>query len=107
MVGTDSCELSHVGFCLSGNLEVETNDGGKISISAGDSYTIPPGHNAHVVGDQPFQGVEFVSGADQARLDNVVLDTDATGVPEPTSLMILGTGLVGLGGVAWRRPPRR
>ncbi|MEV4950734.1 MULTISPECIES: cupin domain-containing protein [Paenarthrobacter] len=67
VVGTDSCELSHVGFCLSGNLEVETNDGGKISISAGDSYTIPPGHNAHVVGDQPFQGVEFVSGAEFAR----------------------------------------
>ncbi|MFP3835916.1 hypothetical protein, partial [Chryseobacterium sp. SIMBA_028] len=54
----------HVGFCVSGNLEVETNDGGKISISSGDSYTIPPGHLAKVVGDQPFQGIEFVSAAE-------------------------------------------
>jgi mannose-6-phosphate isomerase-like protein (cupin superfamily) len=67
VVGTDSCQLSHVGFCVAGALEVETNDGGKISIAAGDSYTIPPGHNAWVVGDQPFQGVEFVSGAEFAR----------------------------------------
>ncbi|WOH17063.1 cupin domain-containing protein [Paenarthrobacter sp. GOM3] len=67
VVGTDSCQLSHVGFCVSGKLDVETNDGGRISISAGDSYTIPPGHNAWVVGDQPFQGVEFVSGAEFAK----------------------------------------
>ncbi|MFP3580415.1 cupin domain-containing protein [Arthrobacter sp. SIMBA_036] len=64
VVGTDTCQLSHVGFCVSGNLEVETNDGGKISISSGDSYTIPPGHLAKVVGDQPFQGIEFVSAAE-------------------------------------------
>ncbi|MFC8038407.1 cupin domain-containing protein [Paenarthrobacter sp. NPDC057355] len=66
-VGTDSCQLSHVGFCVSGSLEVETNDGAKISISPGASYSIPPGHNARVVGDQPFQGIEFVSGAEFAK----------------------------------------
>ena len=65
--GTDSCQLSHVGFCVSGSLEVETNDGGKISNSPGSSYSIPPGHNARVVGDQPFQGIEFVSGAEFAE----------------------------------------
>ncbi|MFF1829511.1 cupin domain-containing protein [Paenarthrobacter sp. NPDC058040] len=67
VVGTDSCQLNHVGFCVSGALEVETNDGNRISISAGDSYTIPPGHNARVVGDEPFQGVEFLSAAEFAR----------------------------------------
>lgn len=67
VVGTDSCQLSHVGFCVSGSLEVETNDGKQISISAGDSYTIPPGHNARVVGDEQFQGIEFLSAAEFAR----------------------------------------
>lgn len=64
VVQTDSCELNHVGFCLAGALEVETNDGKKISISKGDSYTIPPGHNAWVVGDEAFSAIEFLSAAE-------------------------------------------
>ena len=40
VVGTDSCQLSHVGFCVSGSIEVETNDGAQISISSGDSYCL-------------------------------------------------------------------
>lgn len=67
VVGTDTCQMNHVGYCVSGALDVETTDGGKISISAGDSYAIPPGHNARVVGDQPFQGIEFLSAAEFAR----------------------------------------
>jgi hypothetical protein len=49
---------------------------------------------------------EFVTGADQGRLDNVVLDSNAAVVPEPTVLMILGAGLVSLGGIVWRRERR-
>ncbi|MFK0001042.1 cupin domain-containing protein [Paenarthrobacter sp. NPDC090522] len=67
VVGTDTCQLNHVGFCVSGALEAETDDGNRINISAGDSYTIPPGHNARVVGDEPFQGVEFLSAAEFDR----------------------------------------
>jgi quercetin dioxygenase-like cupin family protein len=64
VVQTDSCQLNHVGFCLAGTLEVETEEGKKISISKGDSYTIPPGHNAWVVGDESFSAVEFLSAAE-------------------------------------------
>ena len=64
VVQTDSCQANHVGYCLSGALEVETTDGKKISISKGDSYTIPPGHNARVVGDETYSAIEFVSAAE-------------------------------------------
>src|SRR6476646_3921257 len=43
VVQTESCQNNHVGFCVSGALSVETTDGQRISISGGDSYTIPPG----------------------------------------------------------------
>ncbi|GAB3566340.1 cupin domain-containing protein [Arthrobacter alkaliphilus] len=61
---TESCQLNHVGYCVAGTLEVETTDGNKISISKGDSYTIPPGHNAWVVGDETYSAIEFVSAAE-------------------------------------------
>ncbi|MDQ0756254.1 cupin domain-containing protein [Arthrobacter sp. B3I4] len=67
VVQTDSCQNSHVGFCVSGKLSVETNDGGRIDIAAGDSYTIPPGHNARVEGGEPFVGVEFLSAASYGK----------------------------------------
>ena len=47
VVQTDSCQNNHVGFCVSGRLTVETTDGGRIDIAAGDSYTIQIGR-AHV-----------------------------------------------------------
>lgn len=67
VVQTESCQASHVGFCVSGSLVVETTDGNRINITAGDSYTIPPGHNAWVEGDEPFRGVEFLSAAEFAK----------------------------------------
>ena len=63
VVKTESCQLSHVGFCVSGKLTVQTADGNQINIAAHDSYSIPPGHDAWVEGDEPFTGVEFVSAA--------------------------------------------
>jgi quercetin dioxygenase-like cupin family protein len=67
VVKTDSCQSNHVGFCVSGSLEVETADGARVTIHGGDSYTIPPNHDAWVVGDHPFVGVEFLSAASYAK----------------------------------------
>jgi len=64
---TDSCQNNHVGYCVSGSLEVHTSDGGTATISAGDSYAVPPGHDAWVVGDEPFVGLEFLSAASYAK----------------------------------------
>jgi quercetin dioxygenase-like cupin family protein len=67
LVKTDSCQNSHVGFCVSGSLVVETSDGKRINITEGDSYTIPPGHDAWVEGNDSFTGIEFLSAATFAK----------------------------------------
>ena len=63
VVGTDSCQVRHVGALLSGEMEVVHDDGTKAQIQAGDAYVIEPGHDAWVVGDQQCVGLEFESTA--------------------------------------------
>ena len=58
---TDQCQLSHVGHAVAGRIKVRMRDGTEKTISAGESYTIPPGHDAWVEGDQPFVGIEVMS----------------------------------------------
>ena len=42
VVGTDSCQVSHVGHVVSGRLTVKMNDGSQKSIAAGDSLPFRP-----------------------------------------------------------------
>ena len=64
---TDSCQLSHVGYAVAGHMTVRLQDGTQKTISAGDSYTIPPGHDAWVEGDEPFVGIEVMSAEQYAK----------------------------------------
>src|SRR6185503_13877429 len=61
VVKTDQCQVSHVGYALSGRITVRLKDGTERTITAGESYTIPPGHYAWVEGNQPFVGIEVMS----------------------------------------------
>jgi hypothetical protein len=61
VVKTDLCQNSHVGHALSGRIRVRMADGSEKTISAGESYTIPPGHDAWVEGDESFVGIEVLS----------------------------------------------
>jgi hypothetical protein len=61
MVGTESCQAHHVGYGLSGSLHVVTDEGNEFDVGAGDVYEILPGHDAWVVGDATFTGLEFQS----------------------------------------------
>ncbi|MCU1355484.1 MAG: Cupin 2 conserved barrel domain protein [Acidimicrobiales bacterium] len=61
VVGTESCQARHVGTAVSGRLVVTHDDGTTAEIGAGDAYRIDPGHDASVMGDEPFVGYEFES----------------------------------------------
>jgi quercetin dioxygenase-like cupin family protein len=67
VAGTDSCQVSHVGYAVSGQIRVFMNDGSEGTVSAGESYTIPPGHDAIVVGDAPFVAIEVMSAEEYAK----------------------------------------
>jgi len=63
VVGTDSCQVHHVGVAHSGRLHITHEDGTEADIGPGDAYVIEPGHDAWVVGDEAFVGFEFEARA--------------------------------------------
>lgn len=67
VVKTESCQLSHVGYAISGRLTVRLKDGTQKTIGAGESYTIPPGHDAWVEGIERFVGIEVMSADQYAK----------------------------------------
>ncbi len=67
VVGTESCQASHVGYAVSGRMTVKLNDGSQKTITKGMSYTIPPGHDAWVEGTEPFVGIEVMSAEYYAK----------------------------------------
>ncbi len=67
IVGGDSCQVDHFGYCVSGRMHVRMNDGSELDIGPGEALHIPPGHDAWVVGDESYVGVDFKGGADYAK----------------------------------------
>jgi hypothetical protein len=61
VAGTESCQHRHVGVAMSGSMHIAHDDGTETEIGAGQAYLIEPGHNAWVVGEEPFVGLEFES----------------------------------------------
>jgi class 3 adenylate cyclase/quercetin dioxygenase-like cupin family protein len=59
IVGTTSCEVHHTGYVMSGHLRVEMNDGAAIDLVPGDVFEVPPGHDAWVIGDEPWISIDF------------------------------------------------
>ena len=63
VVGTDSCQVRHVGVVQSGRLVVKHEDGSEVEVGPGKAYVIEPGHDAWVEGDERFVSFEFESRA--------------------------------------------
>src|SRR5438876_3339270 len=59
VAGTDSCQVHHIGYQMSGRLGVRLDDGSGLEVGPGEVYNIPPGHDAWVIGDEPVVSVDF------------------------------------------------
>jgi hypothetical protein len=59
IAGTDSCQVSHLGYVVSGRMRIHMDDGTEAEIRPGDAVAIHPGHDAEVVGDEPCIMLDF------------------------------------------------
>ncbi|MGC1133732.1 MAG: cupin domain-containing protein [Nitrososphaeraceae archaeon] len=67
-VKTNSCEIPHSSYIISGRVKTVMDDGTEVESGPGSVGMVQPGHNTRVVGDEPaviidFSGVkEYVKG---------------------------------------------
>lgn len=57
--GTSLCEVTHVGYVVSGRQHVRMADGSEVELAPGDAFVIGAGHDAWVVGDEPCVTLDF------------------------------------------------
>jgi class 3 adenylate cyclase len=98
---TDLCEFHHLGLCIGGACRVRTRDGAEMLIEAGQFYEVPAGHDAEVVGDEPYITIDWNPSAAFAQWEG--------GGPERVVATLLMTDIVGsterareLGDGRWR-----
>ncbi|NDK92559.1 cupin [Gordonia desulfuricans] len=65
--GTDSCLAPHFQYHVSGLLHIRMDDGTEFDAGPGDVTSLPQGHDAWVVGDEPVVVVDWYGATDYAR----------------------------------------
>ena len=67
VVGTDSCQVEHIGYVVQGSMHVTNDDGSEADVGPGNVYRIGPGHDAWVTSNEPAVFVEFQGAANYAK----------------------------------------
>jgi len=67
IVKTESCQVHHLTYFISGRMGVRMEDGSEAEFGPGDIGEIPSGHDAWVIGDEPVVGIDFRGGAIYAK----------------------------------------
>ena len=67
IAGTDSCQVSHLGYCVSGRMKVYMDDGSEQEVKPGQAFAIPPGHDAEIVGEESCVMFDFGEFGDYAK----------------------------------------
>ncbi len=67
IAATDSCEAPHFQYHVSGTIAIRMDDGTEFVARAGDVTSLPKGHDAWVVGDEPVVAVDWYGASNYAR----------------------------------------
>ncbi|HUL84426.1 MAG TPA: cupin domain-containing protein [Actinomycetota bacterium] len=67
IAGTDSCEAPHFQYHLSGRLAIRMDDGSEFVAEPGDVTSLPSGHDAWVLGDEPVIVVDWFGASNYAK----------------------------------------
>ena len=66
IAGTDLCEAPHFQYHVAGTLHIVMADGKEFEARPGDITSLPAGHDAWVVGDQPVVVIDWQGASNYA-----------------------------------------
>ncbi len=66
-LGQTSCQVEHVCLVLSGRNRITMDDGRIVDVGPGDLFTVPPGHDSEVLGDEQYVSLHLMGSGDYAR----------------------------------------
>ena len=66
--GTDSCQLCHMGYVVSGRIAFAPDEGEEVVLSPGDVFSVQPGHDTWVVGDEAAVIIDFTGDDHLAKM---------------------------------------
>jgi class 3 adenylate cyclase len=101
IAGTATCQLHHLGYSISGAMHVVMDDGQELDIPPDSIYEIPAGHDAWVVGEEPWVTIEWTSArsfgvAPEGPGERIVATVLFTDIVDSTATMER------IGDAAWR-----
>jgi hypothetical protein len=64
---TEWCEAPHFGYTVSGRAKIKMASGEEYETGPGDVFLLPSGHDAWVVGDEPWVNVDWAGLGDYAK----------------------------------------
>ena len=67
IAGTGSCEAPHFQYHVRGRLAIRMDDGTELEAGPGDITSLPSGHDAWVVGDEPVVVVDWYGASNYAK----------------------------------------
>lgn len=67
IAGTELCEAPHFQYHVSGRLGVRMADGTELEVGPGDVSSLPEGHDAWVIGDEPVVIVDWYGASNYAK----------------------------------------
>lgn len=88
LAGTATCQTRHLGYLQSGRMQIRMDDGTEQTVSAGDLFDLPAGHDAWVIGDEPCVMVDYSSQATRYARGQ----TAATAAPDDKYMTLVRRG---------------
>jgi quercetin dioxygenase-like cupin family protein len=67
IAGTESCQVAHLMYQMTGRMIIRMDDGTEYEIGPGDTAAVPAGHDAWVIGDEPVTAVDFQGAPNYAK----------------------------------------